>query len=113
MKSWVKMNSWTSEDTKAVKTWFDLDKYREFENISINMLYHEIWARTYFFKPVIEEGMQKTVMKNYMQILDGDPFLIKEKHLNYMDAENKLYQPPYFFITTVDRIANISFACMR
>ncbi|EDB1506086.1 hypothetical protein F9E67_25130, partial [Salmonella enterica] len=87
--------------------------YREFENISINMLYHEIWARTYFFKPVIEEGMQKTVMKNYMQILDGDPFLIKEKHLNYMDAENKLYQPPYFFITTVDRIANISFACMR
>lgn len=26
MKSWVKMNSWTSEDTKAVKTWFDLDK---------------------------------------------------------------------------------------
>ncbi len=63
MKSWVKMNSWTSEDTKAVKTWFDLDKYREFENISINMLYHEIWARTYFFKPVIEEGMQKTVLK--------------------------------------------------
>ncbi|WP_371289781.1 DUF6387 family protein, partial [Klebsiella pneumoniae] len=54
MKSWVKMNSWTSEDTKAVKTWFDLDRYREFENISINMLYHEIWARTYFFKPVIE-----------------------------------------------------------
>ncbi|WP_308589847.1 hypothetical protein [uncultured Enterobacter sp.] len=35
MKSWVKMNSWTSEDTKAVKTWFDLDRYREFENISI------------------------------------------------------------------------------
>ncbi len=31
-----------------------------------------------FFKPVIEEGMQKTVLKNYMQILDGDPFLIKE-----------------------------------
>ena len=50
MKSWVKMNSWTSEDTKAVKTWFDLDKYREFESISINMLYHEIWARTYFFQ---------------------------------------------------------------
>ncbi|WMY39608.1 DUF6387 family protein [Citrobacter freundii] len=113
MKSWVKMNSWTSEDTKAVKTWFNLDKYREFENISINMLYHEIWARTYFFKPVIEEGMQKTVLKNYMQILDGDPFLIKERHLNYMDSENKSYQPPYFFITTVDRIANISFACMR
>lgn len=93
-----KMNSWTSEDTKAVKTWFDLDKYREFENISINMLYHEIWARTYFFKPVIEEGMQKTVLKNYMQILDGDPFLIKEKHLNYMDSENKSYQPPYFLL---------------
>ncbi|HDT1985646.1 TPA: hypothetical protein QHM89_005530, partial [Klebsiella pneumoniae subsp. pneumoniae] len=101
------------EDTKAVKTWFDLDRYREFENISINMLYHEIWARTYFFKPVIEEGMHKTVLKNYMQILEGNPFLIKEKDLNYMDAENKLYQPPYFFITTVDRIANISFACMK
>ncbi|EAO6871452.1 hypothetical protein FNX39_12805 [Salmonella enterica] len=113
MKSWVKMNSWTSEDTKAVKTWFDLDRYREFENISINMLYHEIWARTYFFKPVIEEGMHKTVLKNYMQILEGNPFLIKEKDLNYMDAENKLYQPPYFFLTTVDRIANISFACMK
>lgn len=113
MKSWVKMNSWTSEDTKAVKTWFDLDRYREFENISINMLYHEIWARTYFFKPVIEEGMHKTVLKNYMQILEGNPFLIKEKDLNYMDAENKLYQPPNFFITTVDRIANISFACMK
>ena len=113
MKSWVKMNSWTSEHTKAVKTWFDLDRYREFENISINMLYHEIWARTYFFKPVIEEGMHKTVLKNYMQILEGNPFLIKEKDLNYMDAENKLYQPPYFFITTVDRIANISFACMK
>lgn len=51
-----------------------------------------------FFKPVIEEEMQKTVLKNYMQILDGDPFLIKEKHLNYMDAENKLYQPPYFLL---------------
>uniref|UniRef100_UPI000D64355A DUF6387 family protein n=1 Tax=Klebsiella pneumoniae TaxID=573 RepID=UPI000D64355A len=44
---------------------------------------------------------------------EGNPFLIKEKDLNYMDAENKLYQPPYFFITTVDRIANISFACMK
>ena len=96
MKSWVKMNSWTSEDTKAVKTWFDLDKYREFESISINMLYHEIWARTYFFKPVIEEGMQKTVLKNYMQILDGDPFLIKEKHLNYMPKMN--YINPHTFL---------------
>lgn len=37
-------------------------------------------------------------IENYMQILDGDPFLIKEKHLNYMDAENKLYQPPYFLL---------------
>lgn len=91
MKFWVKMNSWILEDIKVVKMWFDLDKYCEFENIFINMFYYEIWVRIYFFKLVIEEGMQKMVLKNYMQILDGDFFFIKEKYLNYMDFENKLY----------------------
>lgn len=41
MKPWVKMQSWSSEDSKDIKVWFDLDNYLKFESITLEKLYHE------------------------------------------------------------------------
>jgi hypothetical protein len=115
MKPWVKMQSWSSEDSKDIKHWLNLDNYLEFGEITLERLYHELWARTYFFKIdiQIEEGMKKVAFNNFIQVTEGDPFLIGDNDLKYMSMDDQLYQPPYFLLTTTDRIANISIACMK
>ncbi|WP_257211225.1 DUF6387 family protein, partial [Erwinia amylovora] len=45
------MKNWSTEDTKAVKTWLSIEKYKRFEETTLNCLYHELWARALLFKP--------------------------------------------------------------
>lgn len=115
MKPWVKMQSWSSEDSKDIKAWFDLDNYLNFESITLEKLYHELWARTYFFKIdiQIEKGMKKVAFNNFIQVTEGNPYLIGDNDLKYLSMDDQLYQPPYFLLTTTERIANVSFTCMQ
>ncbi len=49
------MKNWTTEHTKEIKKWLDIDTYRKFEDLTLLQLYHELWARTLFFKSYRED----------------------------------------------------------
>ncbi|ENP5659262.1 hypothetical protein ACEK75_003653, partial [Escherichia coli] len=49
------MKNWSVEHTREVKKWLDIDTYRGFEELPLIHLYHELLARTLFFKPYHEE----------------------------------------------------------
>ncbi|HGN8985734.1 TPA: DUF6387 family protein, partial [Klebsiella pneumoniae] len=44
------MKNWSTEHTKEIKSWLDIDTYRKFEELTLIRFYHELWARTLFFK---------------------------------------------------------------
>lgn len=91
------MKNWSVEHTREVKKWLDIDTYRGFEELPLMQLYHELLARTLFFKPYHEEFEAKAVSLYIDRIFNGNPFLITEKHLGYLTREDTLYQPPHFF----------------
>ena len=103
------MNNWSPEHTKDIKSWFKIDTYRKFEDLSLLQFYHEIWARNLFFKEYREEFESRTLMGYF----SGNPFLIEEGQLGYMTPANKLFQPPHFFLTTLDRLAETSIIAMQ
>jgi hypothetical protein len=86
----------------------DIDTYRKFEDLTLIQLYHELLARTLFFKPYHEEFEAEAVRLYINRIFTGNPFLITEKHLGYLTREDTLYQPPHFFLTTTERLAQLS-----
>ncbi|VTM68829.1 Uncharacterised protein [Escherichia coli] len=51
-------------------------------------------------------------MGYFSKIFSGNPFLIEEGKLGYMTPANKLFQPPHFFLTTLDRLAETSIIAM-
>ncbi|HGK4046915.1 TPA: DUF6387 family protein, partial [Klebsiella pneumoniae] len=55
------MNNWSPEHTKDIKSWFKIDTYRKFEDLSLIQFYHEIWARNLFFKEYREEFESRTL----------------------------------------------------
>ncbi|AZP50195.1 hypothetical protein EJP80_06595 [Rahnella aquatilis] len=59
------MKNWSVKDTKAVKTWINVDTYTQFEEILLFRLYHELWARTPFFKSYRDEHENKTMMSYF------------------------------------------------
>ncbi|KHT02568.1 DUF6387 family protein [Pectobacterium brasiliense] len=107
------MKNWSTEHTKEVKKWLDIDTYRKFEALPLIQLYHELLARTLFFKPYHEEFEAKAVGLYIERIFGGNPFLITEKHLGYLTREDTLYQPPHFFLTTTERLAQLSIVGLR
>ncbi|ELC6411034.1 hypothetical protein Q8V89_004558, partial [Enterobacter hormaechei] len=107
------MNNWSPEHTKDIKSWFKIDTYRKFEDLSLLQFYHEIWARNLFFKEYREEFESRTLMGYFSKIFSGNPFLIEEGQLGYMTPANKLFQPPHFFLTTLDRLAETSIIAMQ
>ncbi|EIQ5063054.1 hypothetical protein AB1057_002526 [Salmonella enterica] len=107
------MNNWSPEHTKDIKSWFKIDTYRKFEDLSLLHFYHEIWARNLFFKEYREEFESRTLMGYFSKIFSGNPFLIEEGQLGYMTPANKLFQPPHFFLTTLDRLAETSIIAMQ
>lgn len=52
-------------------------------------------------------------MGYFEKIFSGIPFLIEEKQLSYMTPDNRLFQPPHFFLTTLERLAEISIIAMQ
>jgi hypothetical protein len=107
------LNNWSPEHTKDIKSWFKIDTYRKFEDLSLLQFYHEIWARNLFFKEYREEFESRTLMGYFSKIFSGNPFLIEEGQLGYMTPANKLFQPPHFFLTTLDRLAETSIIAMQ
>lgn len=107
------MNNWSPEHTKVIKSWFKIDTYRKFEDLSLIQFYHEIWARKLFFKEYREEFESRALAGYFSKIFSGNPFLIEEGQLGYMTPANKLFQPPHFFLTTLDRLAETSIIAMQ
>ncbi|ARA78261.1 hypothetical protein RVX39_003634 [Citrobacter freundii] len=107
------MKNWSVEHTKEIKKWLDIDTYRRFEDLTLIQLYHEILARTLFFKQYHEEFEAEAVRLYIDRIFTGNPFLITEKHLGYLTREDTLYQPPHFFLTTTERLAQLSINGLR
>lgn len=52
-------------------------------------------------------------MGYFSKIFSGNPFLIEEGQLGYMTPANKLFQPPHFFLTTLNRLAETSIIAMQ
>lgn len=107
------MQNWKTEHTKEIKAWLNIDNYRKFEDLSLIHFYHELWARNLFFKEYREEFESRTLMGYFSKIFTGNPFLIPEGLLGYMTPANKLFQPPHFFLTTLDRLAETSIIAMQ
>lgn len=107
------MKNWSTEHTKEIKSWLDIDTYRKFEELTLIRFYHELWARTLFFKSYRENFESKALMGYYSKIFSGNPFLIEEEKLGYMTPENKLFQPPHFLLTTTDDIARLSILSLK
>ena len=102
------MKNWSIEHTRDVKKRLNIDTYRRFEDLTLIQLYHELLARTLFFKPYHEEFEAEAVRLYIDRIFTGNSFLITEKHLGYLTREDTLYQPPHFFLTTTERLAQLS-----
>ncbi len=96
-----------------LRSGLNIDIYRKFEELPLMQLYHELLARTLFFKPYHEEFEAKAVSLYIDRIFNGNPFLITEKHLGYLTREDTLYQPPHFFLTTTERLAQLSIVGLR
>jgi hypothetical protein len=107
------MQNWKTEHTKDIKGWFKVDTYRKFEDLSLIHFYHELWARNLFFKEYREEFESRALMGYFSKIFSGNPFLIEEGQLGYMTPADKLFQPPHFFLTTLDRLAETSIIAMQ
>ncbi|MCQ8228400.1 DUF6387 family protein [Pantoea trifolii] len=107
------MKNWSIEDTKAVKTWLDIENYKRFEEITLNCLYHELWARALLFKPWPTEE-EKIGLGGYMrQIFNGKPMLFRSEQLDYMEDDHPLQSPPHIFITDITRLAELSITALR
>jgi len=107
------MKNWSTEDTKAVKTWLSIEKYKRFEETTLNCLYHELWARALLFKPwpTVQE---KIGLGGYMrQIFSGKTFLFEHEQLDYMQSEQTLQSVPHIFITDITRLAELSVTGLR
>ncbi len=83
------------------------------KDLTLIQLYHELLARTLFFKPYHEEFEVEAVNLYIKRIFSGNPCLITEKHLGYLTREDTLYQPPHFFLTTTERLAQLSIVGLR
>ncbi|HCT9899625.1 TPA: hypothetical protein OUD55_004279 [Citrobacter koseri] len=107
------MKNWSPENTKEIRSWLDIGTYRKFEDLSLIEFYHELWARNLFFKEYREDFESKTLMDYFSKIFNGNPFLIEEGQLGYMFPANKLFHPPHFFLTTLERLAETSIIAMQ
>lgn len=107
------MKNWSPENTKEIRSWLDIGTYRKFEDLSLIEFYHELWARNLFFKEYREDFESKTLMDYFSKIFSGNPFLIEEGQLGYMFPANKLFHPPHFFLTTLERLAETSIIAMQ
>lgn len=106
------MKNWAKEHSAEIKKWLDISKYRDFEKITLNALYHELWARAIWYRnwPSEEEELEK--LRCEANIFGGNPFLFTPEQLTYNKRDDVLYQPPHIFLTTTTRLAQLSITAM-
>ena len=107
------MQNWDKSHTQELNTWFNLETYRKFENLPLHLLYHELSARTFFFKSSLEGNEELFVTINRKKIYNGNPFLVPPGRLGDLDPFYRLFQPPHLVLPTVDRIALLSIVLMQ
>ncbi|EPD0902664.1 DUF6387 family protein [Yersinia enterocolitica] len=107
------MKNWSVEHTKEIKEWLNIDTYRKFDDISLNALYHELWARALWFKEWPTEEEIRDLIQYGKKIFSGNPFLFKPEQLNYITRDDCLYSPPHVHITAIDRLAQLSVNALR
>lgn len=107
------MKNWSVEHTKEIKEWLNIDTYRKFDDISLNALYHELWARALWFKEWPTEEEIRDLIQYGKKIFSGNPFLFKPEQLNYITRDYCLYSPPHVHITAIDRLAQLSVNALR
>lgn len=71
------MKNWSPEHTKEIKAWLDIDNYRKLEDISLNALYHELWARALLYKPGPTDEEKKGLWVYMTEIFSGNPIFSK------------------------------------
>jgi hypothetical protein len=101
------LKNWSPEHTKEIKAWLDIDNYRKLEDISLNALYHELWARALLYKPGPTDEEKKGLWVYMTEIFSGNPHLSKGS-ISIIQQLTILYSPPHIFITDITRLAELS-----
>lgn len=91
------MKNWSPENTKEIKAWLNIDNYRKLEDISLNALYHELWARALLYKPWPTDEEKEGLWVYMTEIFSGNPHLFKGKQLDYPTVSDTLYSPPHLY----------------
>ncbi len=100
------MKNWSFEETKAVKTWLNIDTYRKFEEFSLYRLYLELRARALFFKSNRDNHENETMVGYCNKIFSGEPFLVREEQSGCVKTD-ELFLAPHLLLTTTERIAQL------
>ncbi|MDE8558848.1 DUF6387 family protein [Pantoea vagans] len=106
------MKNWSKQHTIEIKEWLDIRKYIDFESVTLNHLYHELWARAIWYRNWPSEDEEREKLRCEENIFKGNPFLFTANHLAYLKNSKNLYQPPHIFLTTVPRLAQLSIISM-
>ncbi|EAM8616015.1 hypothetical protein JP88_003365 [Salmonella enterica subsp. enterica] len=107
------MQNWNTTHTKELKKWFDIESYKKFEDLTLILLFHELWVRTFFFKEQYEDYEEEIVTNNRNSIYNGNPFLVPAERLGYMNPFYRLFQPPHLLLPTTERLAELSIVAMQ
>lgn len=106
------MKNWSKEHSLEVRKWLNIDKYLEFENITLNKLFHELWGRAIWHRDWPSEEEERRMLKCEATIFGGNPFLFKHDDLGNSTRNDVLYQPPHILLTTTTRLAQLSIIAM-
>lgn len=101
------MKNLSDKDIKEIKKWLNIDTYRQFENISLGRLYHELVMRSLFFRSDhgdVEIRLAEIYTKS---LFSGEPFLITDSYMELLAIDNMLFPSPHFSITTTGRLADL------
>ncbi|MBN3055185.1 DUF6387 family protein [Pectobacterium brasiliense] len=101
------MKNLSDKHIKEIKKWLNIDTYRQFENIPLERLYHELVMRSLFFKSdnANTEFMLAEIYAT--SLFSGKPFLITDSHMARLAADDMLSPSPHFSITTTGRLADL------
>ena len=81
--------------------------------MTLILLFHELWVRTFFFKELYEDYEEDIVMNNRNRIYSGNPVLVPVERLGYMNPFYRLFQPPHLLLPTTERLAELSIVAMQ
>ncbi|MCA6954150.1 DUF6387 family protein [Pectobacterium polaris] len=107
------MKNLSDKGIKKIEKWLNIDTYRQFENISLERLYHELVVRALFFKPDHGDYERLLVETYAASIFRGEPLLITDSRMNRLKTEARLSLSPYFSVTTTGMLADLCIYGMK